>query len=329
MRVGMMSFAHVHAAGYAALLRDRPDIELRVADPERPELAARFPYAATYDELLAWQPDGVLVCSENARHAALVRQAAAAGAHVLCEKPLATTADDARAMISACRTAGVSLMTAYPVRFHPAFRQLRDTIQAGALGRVLSASATNNGQAPIEARRWFVDPQLAGGGALIDHTVHVADLLDDLLSRTPVEVYAQVNRIVHAERVSVETGGLVVVTYDDGTVATIDCSWSAPASYPAWGGLTLTVECAGGTVEFDAFNDRLDLFDDSEGCLRWLDYGIDLDALMLDAFLDAVRTGQPAVPDGEVGYRTLQIVLAAYRSAASGQPERVELSWSS
>ena len=325
MKIGIMSFAHVHAAGYAALLRDRADVELRVADPERPELADEFPYAASYEDLLAWQPDGVVVCSENSRHRALVEQAAAAGAHVLCEKPLATTADDARTMINACRDAGVTLMTAYPVRFHPAFRQLRDTIRAGALGRVLSAAGTNNGQAPIAARPWFVDRELAGGGALIDHTVHLADLLDDLLGRRPVEVYAQVNRIVHAEQVSVETGGLVVVTYDDGTIATIDCSWSAPESYPAWGGLTLAVECEGGTVEFDAFSDRLDLFDDAAGRLRWLDFGTDLDALLLDAFLDAVRTGQPADPDGAVGYRTLQLVLAAYRSAASGQPEPVEL----
>jgi predicted dehydrogenase len=324
MKIGIMSFAHVHAAGYAALLRNRADVELRVADPERPELAGEWPYASSYEELLAWQPDAVIVCSENARHRALVEQAAAAGVHVLCEKPLATTLEDARAMVSACEEAGVSLMTAYPVRFHPAFRQLRKTIQAGVLGRVLSASGTNNGQAPIAARPWFVDPELAGGGALMDHTVHLADLLDDLLGRRAVEVYAQVNRIVHAEQVSVETGGLLVVTYDDGTVATIDCSWSAPASFPAWGGLTLAVECEGGTVEFDAFSDRLDLYDDAAGRLRWLDYGTDLDALMLDAFLESVRTGEVPSPDGEAGWRTLQVVTAAYRSALSGEPELVE-----
>jgi predicted dehydrogenase len=325
LRIGLMSFAHMHAVRYAALLCDRPDVEVRVADPDRPELADEYAYAATYEELLEWQPHGVIVCAENARHRPLVERAAARGAHVLCEKPLATTADDARAMLAAGRAAGVSLMTAYPVRLHPAFRRLRETIRGGALGRVLSASGTNNGQAPIAARPWFVDAELAGGGALMDHTVHVADLLDDLLGRRPVEVYAQVNRIVHAEQVSVETGGLVVVTYDDGTVATIDCSWSAPASYPAWGGLTLAVECEGGTVEFDAFGDRLDLFDDAAGRLRWLDYGTDLDALMLDAFLRAVRSGAAVQPDGEAGYRTLQLVLAAYRSAASGRPEPVEI----
>jgi 1,5-anhydro-D-fructose reductase (1,5-anhydro-D-mannitol-forming) len=324
VKIGIMSFAHVHAAGYAALLRDREDVELRVADPERPELQDEWPYASSYEELLAWQPDGVIVCAENARHRGFVEQAAAAGAHVLCEKPLATTVEDARAMVAACQQAGVSLMTAYPVRFHPAFRQLRSTIQAGALGRVLSAFGTNNGQAPISARPWFVDRELAGGGALMDHTVHLADLLDDLLGRTAVEVYAQVNRIVHAEEVSVETGGLLVVTYDDGTVATIDCSWSAPASFPAWGGLTLAIECEGGTVEFDAFADRLDLYDDAAGRLRWLDYGANLDALMLDTFLESVRSGVVAAPDGETGCRTLQIVAAAYRSAMSGEPELVE-----
>jgi predicted dehydrogenase len=118
----------------------------------------------------------------------------------------------------------------------------------------------------------------------------------------------------------VETGGLLAVTYDDGTVSTIDCSWSAPATYPAWGGLTLTVECEGGTVEFDAFSNRIDLYDDQAGQPRWLDFGTDLDALMLDAFLSGVRANKPVPPDGEAGYRTLSLVLAAYESAASGRP---------
>ncbi|MHB8436891.1 MAG: Gfo/Idh/MocA family protein [Acidimicrobiales bacterium] len=72
----------------------------------------------------------------------------------------------------------------------------------------------------------------------MDHTEH----LDDMLDAAPQEVYAQVIRVLHAKDVSVETGGLVALRYADGTIATIDCSWSAPASYPSWGGLTLSVE---------------------------------------------------------------------------------------
>lgn len=338
LKVGLLSFAHVHAATYAALLRDRTDVELVVADPDAAtapidekrgsalaaELGVRL--VDSYDELFRWGPDAVVICSENSRHRQLVEMAASNGVPILCEKPLATTGEDARAILSACQRAGVTLTVAYPVRFHPAFQALRSTIRSGRLGRVLSTSGTNNGQAPLASRRWFVDPELAGGGSLMDHTVHLADLLDDLLDARPVEVYAQTNRILHAGEVAVETGGLVVVTYDDGTVSTIDCSWSAPATYPSWGGLTLTVECETGSVDFDAFSDRVEIYDDAAGQLRWLDSGTNLDALMLEAFLTGVRAMRPIQPDGAAGYRTLQVVLAAYESAASGQPVRLSSS---
>ncbi len=210
LRVGLASFAHVHAAGYARLLAARDDVDLVASDPdgraegdEEPrgaELAAGLGvrYVPDHDALFAEDLDAVVVCTENSRHRPVVEQAAAAGVHVLCEKPLATTLEDADAMRAACAGAGVVLMTAYPVRFHPGFRELRERVRRGDVGRVLAVTGTNNGQAPIASRRWFVDAELAGGGALMDHTVHLADLLDDLLEDQPRSVYAQVNRIVHA-----------------------------------------------------------------------------------------------------------------------------------
>ena len=336
LRVGLASFAHVHAAGYASLLRDRADVELVAADPDAAsappgelrgaalaeQLGVRW--VPSYDALFAEGLDAVVVCSENSRHRPLVERAASCGVHVLCEKPLATRLDDAEAMTQACERAGVVLMTAYPVRFHPGFRALRQAVRRGDLGPLLTITGTNNGQAPLASRAWFADPELAGGGALMDHTVHLADLLDDLLGIAPQQVYAQVNRIVHRREVSVETGGLVVLTYPDDVVATIDCSWTAPASYPSWGGLTLSVEGERGSVSLDAFAERIDVFDDRVGGLRWDGIGADLDALMLEEFLSAARSGRAAQPDGAVGVRTLQVVLAAYASAASGRPKPVE-----
>ncbi len=331
LKIGLLSFAHVHAAGYAMLLQEREDVTLLAADPDQADSAPGevrgktladqlgVSYVDTYDELFAWGPDAVVICSENSRHRELVERAAAAGVHVLCEKPLATSVEDAEAMVAACEQAGVSLMTAYPVRFHPAFRALRERIRAGGLGTVLSASGTNNGQIPIAARRWFADPVLAGGGSLMDHTVHLADLLDDLLDARAVSVYAQSNRIVHPE-VDVETGGLVVVTYADGTVATIDCSWNRPASYLTWGGLTLNVEGSAGSVSFDAFGQAVTGYDDTDGKAISVGYGANLDALMVEEFISAVREGRRPQPDGEVGLRTVQIVMAGYESARTGQP---------
>lgn len=332
LRIGLLSFAHTHALTYARLLKSWPDVELLVADPDaaadtpgelRGEELARqlgVNMVASYDQLFDWGPHAVVLCSETSRHRRLVERAAAAGVHVLCEKPLATTLSDAYAMIQACAVTGARLTVAHPVRFHPAFRVLRERVRSGALGRLLAASGTNNAQSPNSVRRWFVDAELAGGGALMDRAEHLADLLDALHPSPAKEVFAQTNSIIHGGEVEVETGGLVMVTYADGLVATIDCSWSAPRTYPAQGGLTLSLDGELGSAAFDELADRMDLFDDAASTMTWLAFGPDLDSLMLSAFLESVRSGTHGEPDGEVGFRTLQIVMAAYESARTGQP---------
>ncbi len=334
MKIGLLSFAHVHAAGYATLLREMPGIELVCADPDGVsapdgEVHGRafaeelgVAYVETYDELFAWGPDAVVVCSENARHRDLVLRAAAEGSHVLCEKPLATTVADGEAMVAACREAGVFLMMAYPVRFAPQFAAVKALADQGGLGRLLLATGTNNGQIPVGARAWFTDPELSGGGAMVDHVVHVADLLDALLGGVPAtSVRAVSNRILHAGKpqVQAETGGLVSVSYPGGLNATIDCAWSQPDHAETWGGLTLEVVGTESSVFIDPFAQHVGGFSEAAGKGVWLGYGVDLDALMLEAFLDGVRTGITPQPDGEVGLRTLRIVAAAQESAASGK----------
>jgi predicted dehydrogenase len=341
LKVAIASFAHVHAASYAHLLAAMPDVDVLSADPDGAgapdpgprgaEFAAQFgvPYVDTYDELFAWGPDAVVVTSENAGHRALVERAAAVGAHVLCEKPLATEVADGEAMLAACEAAGTILMIAYPVRFAPAYAQLRANVEAGRLGEVFAVLGTNNGKIPYAARQWFTDAKLAGGGALVDHTVHCADLIDGLTGgATATRVYAAANRILHQDKgVEVETGGLVTINYDNGLLATIDCSWSVPDNGPTWGGVSLQVTGTNGSIEIEPFRPHVGGTDPSGEV--FLPIGGNLDATMLDTFLDAVRTSGPAVagqppavvpqPDGAVGLRTLKIVDAARRSAVSGQ----------
>jgi len=333
VRVAVLSFAHLHAATYIRLLRDREGIELVTADPEAPPgdptrgraLAEGLgaDYADTWDEVFALRPDAVIVTSENARHRHLVERAAASGAHVLCEKPLATTEADAQAMIDACARAGVRLMTAYPVRFSPAFTALRSALADGSLGGLISVHGANNGSNPARSHPWFADPELSGGGALADHTVHIADLVDALLDgEQAAEVYAQANSVLDdgGPAPDVETAGLVTIRYPGGLVAAVDASWSHPPDHPTWGGLAMTCVAEKAIVEFDAFPPLLGGFNSVTGRGRWEAGGADLDAAMLDEFLDAVHTGRRPSPDGEAGLRTLRIVLAAYESLRTGQP---------
>ncbi|WP_267419613.1 MULTISPECIES: Gfo/Idh/MocA family protein [unclassified Curtobacterium] len=336
LRIGVLSFAHTHAVGYLSALRAMPDVEVIGSDPDgvstgttTDELRGRelaealgVEYADSYDELFAWRPDAVVVTSENARHRELVERAAAAGVHVLCEKPLATTWEDGLAIRDAVERAGVLLMVAFPVRFASAFAKLRATHDAGALGQLFSVRGANNGMLPL-SRDWFTDPALSGGGALADHVVHIADLLEALTGSAPRTVTAVTNRVLHAERAgggaSAETGGLVTITYANGLIAAIDCSWSMPDTSAVWGGLTLDVAGTGGTVSLDVFGPAAHGIVAETGLPIEARYGADLDAVMLRTFLDAVRTGVQPQPDVRVGLRTLSIVLAAQESARTGR----------
>lgn len=334
LKIGVMSFAHGHADGFLRALVERDDVEVRVADEDterarRHALAAGIPDAAladSYEHLLDWAPDGVLVCSENARHAELTELAASAGAYVLSEKPLATTSEGCQRMVDACERAGVGLMTAFTVRFMQPVRSLRTLVNSGELGRIIGVAGTNPGSNPGS---WFTDPALAGGGAMIDHTVHVVDLLRWMLGSEPVSVYAQTNRLLYPD-LEVETAGNLAVTFDDGVFATVDCSWSRPKSYPTWGTVTLQLVAENGVVNLDAFAQTIESYYDgvigatgdrsaAEGA-RWVPWAGGGVSELIDEFVDAIRTRRRPVPDGVDGMRATNVALAAYRSARSGQP---------
>jgi predicted dehydrogenase len=238
---------------------------------------------------------------------------------VLCEKPLATTVADARAMIDACARAGVLLGTAFPVRYADALRRLRAAVQVGTLGETLMIRATNQG---TYHGSWFGDPALAGGGALMDHIVHVADLLRWIWGREFREVYAEAATRHHD--LPVEDCGMLLITLDGGLTASLDPSWSFPVrAWPTWGGLTIEVTGTAGVATVNPFAQSLEVFGNTRVRAEWRAWGDNLDKLMLEDWLRAVRSGGPAPISGEDGLRALELVLAAYQSAQTHEPVSV------
>lgn len=329
MKIGILSFAHLHAEAYIHNLRAMPGVEfIGFADDEvaRGEHFARLyngRFYPTYEALLADQPDGVIICSENNKHRPLTELAAQAGVHVLSEKPLATTLPDAQAMITSCQQAGVILMTAFPMRFSAPLLQVKAQLDRGGLGQVYCFNSTNQGRMPIHERAWFVDKTLAGGGAVMDHTVHLADILRWYLQSEVVEVYAQANHILHADRVEVETGGLLMLTFANGIFASVDTSWSKPFNYPTWGGLTMEIISERGLTVMDAFSQNLNVYQQQPPAHQWVYWGSDANQAMLEEFVAAIREQRPPKVTGEDGYRAVEIALAAYESAELGQPVRL------
>ena len=330
LRIGMLAAAHVHAPAYLSLLAADPGVELVGVWDEDPALARERAAAVgasaapSIEALLAAGLDGVVIAGVNRDHRLLAERAAAAGVAVLCEKPLAIAVEDARAIVDACARAGVPLMTAFPSRWNPVVVAFADALRNGAVGELVSLEGVNTGEMPDVHGAWFVDPALAGGGAVTDHVVHLADLYRWITGSEVTEVYAVANRILQEGFDRVETGGLVSLRFANGVFATIDCSWSKPRSWPTWGGLAIEALGTSGAIEADAFRQRLDVYGRREDGVRWRAFGDDANAGMLREFLAALREGRRPAVSGEDGLRAVEIVDAAYRSIAAGAPVRLD-----
>lgn len=324
VRIGMISFAHEgHAASYAASLRQTPGVELvAVADDNETrgrDYATRLGAAfyADYHALLADETiDAVVVCSENARHREMVIAAAEAGKHILCEKPLATTRADGLAMIAACQQHGVKLQVAFPMRFSPPAIALREAVRAGTIGTPLMVMATNPGRMPPG---WFSDPDLAGGGAAMDHTVHVADLLRWIFDQEITSVYAEIDTRIHPD-VQTDDVALLLLGLDGGLSASLDASWSRAKTWPTWGGLTMEVIGEKGVLSMDAFVQNLQFFDDRAGRYALLPFTEGGDPQLVQAFVEAIRADSVPLVTGEDGLRALEVALCAYTSAQRHEP---------
>lgn len=319
VKIGIMSMAHMHAYSYAAAINAIEDatlVGIADHDPDRAEQAAQqFDTTAypDYEALLNAGVDAVVIGSENVKHRPLCEMAAKAGKHVLCEKPLATTVEDGEAMIAICKEHNVQLMTAFPCRFSPAMERLKACVDSGEAGAVLAIRGTNRGRCPFG---WFVDKSLSGGGAVIDHTVHVTDLMRWLLKDEVKTVYAETSNRMFGR--DFEDIGFLTLTFTKGVFATLDSSWSRPKSFPTWGDVTMAVVCERGTLTLDMFSQNLVLYSDRTGGVTWHPWGSNVDELMLRAFVKAVREGSPVPVTGEDGLRAAEVALAAYRSAEEG-----------
>ena len=157
--------------------------------------------------------------------------------------------------------------------------------------------------------------------------MHVADLLRWYFQSEVVEVYAELNHIFYQEPgIEVETGGLIMLSFANGAFATVDCSWSKPPHYPTWGGLTMELVGEGGLLTLDPFRQVMTVYGKDAPRPRWAYWGSDPNQAMINEFVAAVREKRAPAITGYDGYKAVEIVEAAYRSAASRQPVALPLS---
>ncbi|MEM0226346.1 MAG: Gfo/Idh/MocA family oxidoreductase [Thermofilaceae archaeon] len=328
LRFAILSFAHIHAWSYARVLKSLEEAELVAIyddDPERLKRAAEAygvrDLYSDYQQLLKRSDiDAVIIASENARHAELAVASAEAGKHIIVEKPLATTLEDAERMIKAAEKAGVKLQQAFVMRYHDATVAVKRMLDEGAIGRILAITTTNHGKFP---GLWFDDPKLAGGGAVMDHTVHTADLMRWYTRDEVDEVFAVIGKNIRPQLRS-EDCALISLKFRSGVLGSIDCSWSRHEGWPIWGDVYLAIYGTEGFIVVDAFRPCINLVIDGKP-LVWHYFGPDADYNMIKDFVRAVLEDRPVRASGYDGYKALEVALAAYESHRRGAPVKLPL----
>ncbi len=202
-----------------------------VMDPVGVEdIAAQFnvPAAYTTEKDLLADPaiEAVYIASPLAVHARQIKMAAAAGKHILCEKPLTLTVKQAEEAVAACRKAGVYLQEGYMMKFHGAHRRMKELIDAGRIGKVVSMRAQLSCWYPKMDGAWRQDPRQGGsGGALVDMATHLFDLLAYFAG--PVRrVAALTGNLVQGYKPADATTTLL--EFRSGAHATVDCFFCIP-----------------------------------------------------------------------------------------------------
>lgn len=329
IRFAIFSFAHMHSWNYARVLKNLSNASLEaIYDDSRERLkkaGETYGVEKLYDDYLLLlekeDVDAVIISSENSKHYELMMASIEAGKHVLVEKPITISLKDADECISKAGRKGVKLQTAFVMRYHDAAIRAKEVLESNVLGEILAITATNHGRYP---GLWFGEPELAGGGCIMDHTVHVADLIRWYTGDEYSKVYAKIARNIRSG-LKVEDAALIMVKTKKGVNASIDCSWSRPDTYPIWGDVYMGIHCEKGYMIMDAFKTNVTVVQ-SGSPLYYSYYGADADRNMIESFIEVVEKDDEPKASGLDGRQALEVALAAYRSAKLGEPVQIPLS---
>lgn len=269
------------------------------------------------------------ICLPNFLHHSATLKAAATGKHIIIEKPLAVTLEEADEMIAACKRANVKLMYAEELCFAPKYERVRHLVKEGAVGKIYMLKQGEKHSGPHSD--WFYDVNLAGGGVLMDMGCHALAWFRWMLNNAKVtSVYATMNTVLHKQRTKGEDNSVVIVEFENGEIGVAENSWAKH------GGMDDRCEVygSGGVVYADLFMGNAAITYSKEG------YGYAMEKADTTAgwsftvfeeafnqgypqelkhFIECVQQNKEPLVTGEDGRAVLEIIYAAYASAGHGK----------
>ncbi|AYA78113.1 gfo/Idh/MocA family oxidoreductase [Bacillus sp. Y1] len=339
LRVGVIGCGsiarHRHLPEYAA----NPNVELVAVCDNNAERALEIgekygvPSYTSFVELLRnAEVDAVSVCTPNYLHAPISNAALLAGVHVLCEKPMATSEEEAKSMIETAKNSGKKLMIAHNQRFVASHQKARQLIQSGEVGKIYSFRTAFGHGGPegwsVEGKEgWFFQKDKAFVGAMGDLGVHKTDLLRYILGEEIVEVGAFVETSAK-EFATVDDTAVCVLKTESGIIGTLAASWSYVSKED--NSTIIYGENAILRLEDDPTNSLVvqykngDVVNYELGKIQSNDEGGQSSSHVIDLFVDAVLNDREVAVSGEEGMKSLGVILAALESNETKQIVRVK-----
>ena len=294
------------------LVSGSPEKRDAVADEVNADHA--IDYDAFTDGVAEDAYDAVYIATPPAFHPKYTETAAEFGKHVLCEKPLATDAEHAQQMIDVCEANGVTLMTAYRLQTEPAVRRLREVIADGCIGDPVQVYGGFSVKLleTVGPDTWRLDPEFAGGGALIDLGIYPLNTLRYLLDCDPVAVRGELTS-EHEAFDQVEEHVAFQLSLPDGVTASCTASFNAQKTSQLQvlgtdGQIWITAPF-GGEVPQDV------LVECGEVRTEYTGEPVDEVIEEFDYFAHCIITGETPEPDGYDGLTDLEIIEAIYGAA--------------
>lgn len=332
LRVGIVG-AGIRGTLYARALRRVPNVEvIGLCDLSEPVARAAeerlaLPVGASHQELLAGEPDAVIVATPDFAHVAPAVDAAAAGCHLMIEKPLATTVEDAQAIADAVAAAGRQCLVAFENRWNPAFAQLHDRVAAGEMGRLVSQTAV------LSTTRWVPTEMLGWAGKssplwfLMPHTL---DLAMWLANSRPVRVSAMGHRGLLEEQ-GIDTWDVVhgIVELADGSLVNLEASWVLPDALPSVVDFRYQLAGTDGAAYVDQFDQGLLVAADGVSLPRNLVTEVrgepqGFPVWMVTEWAVSLLAGIPLGPTAADGLDVTRALEALDQSLVSGMPVTLE-----
>jgi predicted dehydrogenase len=304
-------------------------------------IQARF---TDYRQMLAEiKPDLVSICLPNFLHREVSIAASEHGAHVICEKPMATTVDEARAMLNAAAAAKRELAISYNYRYRADAQWVKKVISSGGLGEINFIHAAWRRETGIPGSGWFGRKALSGGGPLIDLGVHVLDLTLWFLGFPKIQTVSGSTRSVfgakgqkvwglarwmnaNAEPFDVEDGAVGFLRFGNGASAILQAAW-ADHLPPGTDMFKLEIHGSHGAVHITVPNyrheDTLRMYCEIEGEPVTITPGLrnlnpNGHELMIVDTIKALQTGRPIPSSGLEGLEAVRVLEAMYTSAEQG-----------